>query len=282
MAFASVSILEPFFFDATEGARLFGVWRAPRREGSQQNERAVWVVCGPFAEEEKSARRTLVEGCARLCERGDASLLFSYRGTGDSTGDFASATLGQWRDDIRAACAEARRRAPAAPLHLLGLRLGASLAAQVAAEVGARRLALIEPLLNGRRYLSEMGQRKKLRAMMTGEEQNQNTANRNGARRGAAVSPAALAPAAPDIEDMDGWPIAPALRDEMNALDLLRQPPSYTGETQIYQVGPREQIAPPLARFAQIVNAPCHALVMRPFWNLLDYARSDELWKTIS
>lgn len=301
-------MLEPFFFNTANGARLFGVWREPRGENApQEKSRAVWVVCGPFAEEEKSARRTLAEGCETLRVQGDASLLFSYRGTGDSEGDFALATLAHWRQDIRAACAEARRRAPDAPLHLLGLRLGASLAAQVAHETDARRLVLIEPLLNGRRYLSEMGQRKKLRAMMTSEEQKNtgansvsngalssgassnggdsvhsanHSANHEGARRGAAAA-LALGVEDMDVEDMDGWPIAPALRDEINALDLPAQPPVYEGETRIYQIGPREQIAPPLARFAETLNAPCRAVVMRPFWNLLDYTRSDALWQQI-
>ena len=62
------------FFFVSGPHRLFGVWRAP----SQLSPARVWVFCAPFAEEEKSARRTLAELGEALRACGDASLLFSY------------------------------------------------------------------------------------------------------------------------------------------------------------------------------------------------------------
>jgi hypothetical protein len=61
----------PFFFQTPDGARLFGVWRAPADEP-----RAVWVICPPFAEEEKSAHRTLVELCETRDEHAVKPLCF--------------------------------------------------------------------------------------------------------------------------------------------------------------------------------------------------------------
>ena len=304
--------LEAFFFQGTGDARLFGVWRDVQLSASVDKARHVWVICPPFAEEDKSARRTLTELCQKLQGRGEASLLFSFRGTGDSDGDFADATIEAWRDDVVAACREAARRAPHARLCLLGVRLGASLAALAAAEAKATRLILIEPLLAGRPYLAAMGQRKKLRAMMTSADSDQARSDQarsdekqittatasivgeNGAAQatndvvtnGVATNGEAKNGGAGDplaVEDMDGWPVAPPLCDGLNALDLATQPPRLSPHmsTHVLQVGPRAQIAASLERFANAVNAESHAVVMRPFWNLLDYARADVLFDAI-
>jgi alpha/beta superfamily hydrolase len=277
-------VTEPFFFETQVGGRLFGVWRAPSSQP-----RVVWVICPPFAEEEKSAHRTLVELCEALRGHGDVSLFFGYRGTADSSGDFAQATLAAWRDDIRAACAEAQRRAPKVPLGLIGLRIGASLAAQLANEVGASRLVLIEPLLNGRSYVGAMSQRKKLRAMMTQNDMAQNATSQNvttdtvsDANGSAASTPRVLATAdESDIDDIDGWPLSSTLRGELQALDLMAQEAVFGAKTLVVQVGPREQIGPPLQRFAQNNDATTRAVVMKPFWNLVDYTRADALFETV-
>lgn len=297
---ASPMPLQAFFF-GSGGARLFGVWRAAMSDvennatsatsegvtaGSADVERRVWVICPPFAEEDKSARRTLTELCQKLQARGEASLLFSLRGTGDSDGDFADATTQTWRDDVLAACREAARRDSNARLCLLGVRLGASLAALAAQEANASRLILIEPLLAGRPYLAAMGQRKKLRAMMTsaqGEQAQGGSADTVSIAETNGASQAANGDAKVAVEDLDGWPIAAPLRDSLNALDLASQMPHLSPHmsTHVLQVGPRAQIATPLERFARSINASTHAVVMRPFWNLLDYARADALFDAI-
>jgi alpha/beta superfamily hydrolase len=260
------------------------VWRAPSSQP-----RAIWIICPPFAEEEKSAHRTLVELCEALRARGDASLSFGYRGTADSSGDFVQATLALWRDDIRAACREAQRRAPGVPLALIGLRLGASLAMQMATEVGASRLVLIEPVLHGRSYVGAMSQRKKLRAMMTQNDLAQKAASQNTAADAASNANGFAASAQrvlatgdeADMDDLDGWPLSTTLRGELQALDLMSHVATSGVRTLVVQVGPREQIAPPLQRFAQNVGATTRAVVMKPFWNLVDYTRADALFEAV-
>jgi alpha/beta superfamily hydrolase len=274
---------EPFFFASRDGVSLFAVWRAPATQA-----RVVWVICPPFAEEEKSAHRTLVELCEQLRARGDASLFFAYRGTADSADAFENVTLAAWRDDIRAACDEACRRAPGATLGFIGLRLGASLAVGLAAEVGASRLILIEPILGGRSYVAAMSQRKKLRAMMTqndlaqsGVAQNAETQSANAQSADAQNAKVDSAPENAKVDDLDGWPLSKALRDELSALDLMAQPVSQEAKTVVVQVGPREQIAPQLERFAQRCGAETRAVVMKPFWNLIDYTRADALFEAV-
>ena len=230
--------LQPLFFETTDDLQLFGVWRAVT------NAQRAWVICPPFAEEEKSAHRTLTEIARALQARGEASLLFCYRGTGDSQGDFAAANFAGWRADLAAAVALAQARAPDAALGLLGVRLGASLA--YLERERASRLLLIEPILSGRALLSQLNMRQKMRVSMAG---------------GGAALPAG---------DLDGWPLGDALRDDLNALDL-RDADWYRGESQVWNVGPRDQIAPPLQNFADQIGARTHAVVMPAFWNLLDY-----------
>lgn len=242
---------EPFFF-ASQNAQLFGVWR-----GSDSAAR-VWVLCPPFAEEEKSARRTLTEIALAFAAHGESSLVFSFRGTGDSKGDFSQVSFADWRADIAAACWEAKNRAPNAQICVLGVRLGASLALQCAAEIGAARLILIEPILGGRSFLMQMNARKKLRAQLTGSEN----------------SPVAPVSA---IQDLDGWPLGNQLRDDLNALDLRRETPKFGGKARVFQVGPRAEVAPPLQNFADQIGAQTQAIVMPAFWNLLDYTPSETL-----
>ena len=230
-------MLEPLLFPSDD-VQLFGIWRAA--EGAK----TAWVICPPFAEEEKSAHRTLTEVALALQTRGEASLLWSYRGTGDSEGEFASATLAQWRADIRAAIALAKSRAPDANIGLLGVRLGASLA--YLERENAARLLLIEPILAGRSMLSQLNMRQKMRVSMAG---------------GGAALPAG---------DLDGWPLGDALRDDLNTLDL-RDAARYNGAAQVWNIGPRDAIAPPLQAFADQIGAQSRAIVMPAFWNLLDY-----------
>jgi len=91
------------------------------------------VLCHPFAEEKKCAHRTLVDLARGCVDAGWAALRFDMRGCGDSPGDFGEADLSDWRADISAAtemlASELER-----PVGLAGLRLGATLAAQVAGE----------------------------------------------------------------------------------------------------------------------------------------------------
>ncbi len=230
-------MLEPLFFASGE-IQLFGIWRAVA------DAQRVWIICPPFAEEEKSAHRTATEIALTLQARGQASLLFCYRGTGDSEGEFAKATLADWRADIAAAVALAQQRAPGAETELLGVRLGASLA--YLERERASRLLLIEPILSGRSMLSQLNMRQKMRVQMAGG--------------GAALS----------TGDLDGWPLSDKLRDDLNALDLRDAAP-FDGQSRVWNVGPRDAIAPPLQAFAEQIGAQSRAIVMPAFWNLLDY-----------
>ncbi|PQV64980.1 Serine aminopeptidase, S33 [Abditibacterium utsteinense] len=251
--------MDAFFFPTTDSLQLFGVARGPK------NAKLAWVLCPPFAEEEKSSRRFFTHIAKRLEARNEASLLFSFRGTGDSSGDFGAADLTVWRRDLHATKNELQRRAPGAQIAFLGVRLGASLALQEAEKLGARRLILIEPLLSGRSFLMQQSARKQIRAQLTGEVEVAKIANS----------------IADSTDDLDGWPLGAAMKSELNALDLRREPPLFSGQISVLQVGPREEVALPLQEFARGLGARTRAVVMPPFWNLIDAPDPAPLLQTL-
>jgi hypothetical protein len=272
---------EPFFFANEHGVNLLGVWREPMgiRANAPLNphgRKRVWVICAPFAEEEKSAHRTLVELCERLREGSAASLYFAYGGTGDSDGNFREASLTKWRGDVRSACGEARERWPGAVLCLCGLRLGASLAIAEATACGADQCVLIEPILQGKSLLTAVAQKKRLRAMMT---KNDSSIKPTGS---AATKPSGTTIAATELpdDDFDGWALGSDLRSEMEAFDLIRDFPAFEGKVSVIQVGPRESVAPSLEQWARRFSGiqKLQAVKMPAFWNALDYARADALF----
>jgi hypothetical protein len=148
---------------------------------------------------------------------------------------------------------------------------------------------LIEPVLNGRSYVGAMSQRKKLRAIMTQNDLAQNATAQDAATVAAPTATQRVLANTDDsnVDDLDGWPLSVALRDELQSLDLMSQEavPQEARprvKTLVVQVGPREQLAPPLHRFSQNIGAATQTVVMKPFWNLVDYTRADALFESIA
>lgn len=190
------------FLDTTPPLYAF----AHRAQGAPKG---VVVIAGPFAEEKKAAQRALVAASRTFAEAGYEVLRFDFRGTGDSGGEFARADVANWCDDLRAAIAAARQLSDA-PLTLLGLRFGAALAWQVAADESLKieNLVLWEPVTNGSSYARQNRQRSQIRAQMT--QGAQGTANQTQASGG-------------DF-DFDGFLVSEALQNGMAQLDLSAAP----------------------------------------------------------
>jgi pimeloyl-ACP methyl ester carboxylesterase len=86
----------------------------------------------------------------------------------------------------------------------------------------------------------------------------------------------------PRVEDVDGWPLGDTLRAELQVLNLNDLPPlPATLNLQVLQVGPREQIAVPLQKWCEARRLTSQAVVMQPFWNLLDYTRATPLFEAM-
>jgi pimeloyl-ACP methyl ester carboxylesterase len=207
------------------------------------------VLCDPFAEEKKSSQKTLAEMGRALAEAGIPALHFDYRGTGDSGGRFEQFNLDDWRQDICAVVDWVRLRWALGRVGLLGLRLGASLAASGAAQCRAATLVMWEPIVDGERYAREVGQRSKIKHMLTG---------------GQGGVPAQQEQ--PDFLDLDGYLVAPSLMAQLAELRLD------TGErfprpALLVECNARgESTAAAQAALAAFPQGEAQALQLEPFW----------------
>lgn len=144
----------PVVFESPDGP-LTGYWHAVRRRPAPP---FGVVLCAPWGREAVCAHATLRHLAERLAAAGLPVLRFDAHGCGDAAGDEAEGDrLGAWRRSVHAAADALRRRAGVPQVVLAGLRLGATLALQAAAERDdvAACVALM-PVASGRRYLREL------------------------------------------------------------------------------------------------------------------------------
>ena len=116
------------------------------------------VICKPFGFEAMSAHLSVRAFAEAAAEIGIPALRFDYGGTGDSE-DLAPGAdqIKAWTQDVVAAVQELRRLTGVERVCLLGIRLGALLAATAAARIPqVSALIAVAPIISGRRYLREM------------------------------------------------------------------------------------------------------------------------------
>ena len=141
---------EPVFLKGSAGA-LFALLVPAQRPG-----RRGVVLLPPLAEEMNRSRRTLRLQAAALASLGITALRLDPFGTGDSEGDFREARWDTWIADVQTASAALRANG-AETVGLLGLRLGAVLAAAAAPFLPSASFATVlwQPVVKGRVHLDE-------------------------------------------------------------------------------------------------------------------------------
>lgn len=116
------------------------------------------VVCPPWGSEYQFAHRSLLVLSRRLAGAGRHVLRFDYSGTGDSAGDSTEGDLEHWVDDTVAAVDELRAVAGVDRIDLVGLRIGAAIAAQAYDRLeDPGRIVLWDPVVDGARWVEEAG-----------------------------------------------------------------------------------------------------------------------------
>jgi exosortase A-associated hydrolase 2 len=217
------------------------------------------VMCDPFAEEKKCAQRVMSEVAWSLAKVGWAVLRFDYRGCGDSEGDFEHFALGHWQEDIIRAVEWVRQRLRPTRWALLGVRLGATLAAQLAeGTLAPDQLILIAPILDGRQYWRENFRRQLIKVKLTAGEE----ASAEDLRRAAEE----------EFFDLGGWLVTRALRNQLEALSLVPPAfqPSYPGPCLVIDISARHEPAAPLVSLAQAyARGRVEVVRMEPFWQRL-------------
>jgi Lysophospholipase len=122
------------------------------------------VLCNPFGYEALCAYRGWSELAEALAAgAGIPALRFDYPGTGDSKGIEEDPDLFRaWIDSIKAAAAYLRATTGVERLIFCGVRLGATLAAIAAEEMGGvDSLVMVAPVITGKRYIRELGMQHK-------------------------------------------------------------------------------------------------------------------------
>jgi exosortase A-associated hydrolase 2 len=139
--------VEPFFL----GER-FCLYRFPNSVPC----RGAVLYVHPFAEEMNKARRMATLQALAFARAGLAVLAIDLYGCGDSAGDFADARWEIWKHDLAAAAAWLRARGHTS-IKLWGLRLGAALAIEFAADFRQRFAGFVlwQPVLNGELFLTQ-------------------------------------------------------------------------------------------------------------------------------
>ncbi|MGE0158281.1 MAG: alpha/beta hydrolase [Gemmatimonadales bacterium] len=188
--------MNPAFF-GTGGRRLFGIYHAPPAD--KPSDRGM-VMCPPWGLEYLMSHRSLRQLALMLSVNGVHVLRFDYFGTGDSAGDASQASLAGCEADIDTAIDELMEISRVKQVGLVGLRLGADLAARVCArrQRPFRELVLWDPVVHGRDYRDEMRPRSLMSAPKPGQ------------------------PAAPEArEHGGGFAMSDAFLDELTSVDLL-------------------------------------------------------------
>jgi exosortase A-associated hydrolase 2 len=254
---------EPFFLEGPD-SRLFALYFAP--PGGQP--RGGVLLAPPFAEELNKARRMIALQARSFAAVGWATLVLDLRGTGDSEGDFASASWAGWKADLATGCAWLRGQV-AGPLVGWGLRLGCLLLADMASEPdsGFERLLLWQPVLNGATFLGQF-LRLRLAADMI----------RSGMAGETVETLRARLRAGQDVE-VTGYGVSPDLAGVIDGMRLTQLTASISMPVHWIEVSPRAAAAlTPAAERAlealRLARVPITAEAVSgdPFWSTVEIA----------
>jgi pimeloyl-ACP methyl ester carboxylesterase len=148
--------VDAFYFGDREGP-LFGLYHPP--SGPTVRDAAV-LLCYPIGHEQIVSHRAFTQLAIRLAAAGFPVMRFDFYGCGDSAGACEDGTPARWRRDIAAALGSLRLRSACPAVVVAGCRLGATLAAIVAAErQDITSMVLWDPIVEGAAYVDELALR---------------------------------------------------------------------------------------------------------------------------
>jgi alpha/beta superfamily hydrolase len=130
-----------------EGGQLFSVRYQPK---SKQQRHGV-LICNSIGHEHVRAYRNLQQLAMRLVDRGYDVLRFDYRGTGNSSGACEACNAETFYEDTQAAAAWLRKSSGVSRLSVVGVRLGATIAAG-AGLPDVDRMILWDPVVSGQAF----------------------------------------------------------------------------------------------------------------------------------
>lgn len=144
--------MEPLFFGSAQ-QRLYGVHHPP---AGRSRSTAV-LLCYPLVQEYNRTHWAFRKLAGMLSREGFHVLRFDYFGTGDSAGDFRDSTVEQWCANIHEAATELKDLADVRQVSVIGMRLGATLAALANSRgLAIQDLVLWDPAVDGAAHIKEL------------------------------------------------------------------------------------------------------------------------------
>ena len=144
----------PLYFGPTERSR-FGWIHLPSQSAPPRDLGV--VLCGPFGYEALCFHRSLRHLAIAATGIGVPAIRFDYDGTGDSTGaDLDPDRVAQWIQSIDDAVDVLRAKTGVSRVCVVGIRLGALLAASAPERLDVCASVHIAPISSGRAWLREM------------------------------------------------------------------------------------------------------------------------------
>lgn len=138
-------MIEPFFFNNN---KLFGCYHPAEGYDS----RRLLIICPPLFDDFRRSYRSLYD-LANACADGGVHVLrFDYFGTGESMGLLDQTSTDEWINNVNSAITEGLALSGAEEILLMGVRFGATLAAQTKHE-SVKCYIFWDPVMDGSEYL---------------------------------------------------------------------------------------------------------------------------------
>lgn len=147
-------MIQEYFFFESDKYQLFAVLNSP-----EQNPKNTGIIlCHSFGEERTYSHRALFNCSRFLTNHGYHTLLFDYRGTGESTDDFEIGTISGYLEDIHNAINTFKSKTNIDTIGLFGFRFGASLVSlfENKANHDIKFQILCNPIINGKKYINNL------------------------------------------------------------------------------------------------------------------------------
>lgn len=146
-----MSSSQPFFFPS-EGRQIFALRDDP--SGAMVLREGV-IICPPAPHEIKKLHWTLRQLALRLTDAGYTTLRFDSFGSGDSEGRGQDHNVASCISNVKDAILWLKKSGDVRRITLVAPRISALFALAALREERVRRLVLVDPVLDSRRYLSE-------------------------------------------------------------------------------------------------------------------------------
>jgi exosortase A-associated hydrolase 2 len=232
------------------------------------------ILLPPFAEEMNKSRRMFALLAQRLSRQGWHVWVPDLKGTGESEGDFGSASWEDWLEDVAFFRSEAQKSG-ATRVVLLGLRLGALLAAASASSPGAQvpdLVVLWQPVTTGEAFLTQF-----LRLKVAG-------AMRHAGGSGSSTSELRARLFAGEAIEVAGYMLAGSLARSIHELRLAAVAAAVPCPIRIFEVGSSSPpaVSPATSRAVTELQSrgrsvEAVALSGEPFWATVEIALCEPL-----